>query len=121
MSRAADFWMKINGVLMPTPVTCPITEYDMQSADSGRDEAALMHITQVRGNLLDCEPVWEGLTPAEAIKLRNAIAPLSFSVEVHFLKTTTRFQAYKGDRKWTPNFINNEIEKWDLSVKLIAL
>ena len=49
MSRAADFWMKINGVLMPTPVTCPITEYDMQSADSGRDEAALMHITQVPG------------------------------------------------------------------------
>jgi|GEM_PF-4537095 len=119
---AATFWMKVNGILLPTPSACPITEYDMQSADTGRDESAVMHITQARGNLRDCDVAWEGLTPAQAILIRNAIAPVAFTVTVHFLGTTISFQAYKGDRKWEPAFTRDgQTEKWNLSVQLIAI
>ena len=119
---AASFWMKVNGILLPTPDTCPITEYDMQSADSGRDEGAVMHITQVRGNMLDMDVAWTGLTPTQAIRIRNAVAPLMFMVTVHFLGSTVSFQAYKGDRKWTPAFSGNgDVEKWDLSMQIIAV
>lgn len=118
---SASFWMKVNGILLPTPTTCPITEYDMQSADTGRDENAVMHITQVRGNLRNCDVAWEDLTPAQAILIRNAIAPIMFTVSVHFLDSTVHFQAFKGDRKWTPVFKSNGEEKWDLSVQLTAV
>lgn len=118
---AAAFWMKINGILIPTPAECPITQYDMQSADSGRDESANMRITQVRGNLTDCEVSWEGLTVAEAILIRNVTAPVFFTVSLHFLGETIHFEAYKGDRKWTPAFTREgKVEKWDLSMKITA-
>ena len=91
---SATFWMKVNGILLPTPDTCPIIEYDMQSADTGRDESAVMHIDQARGDLLDLDGLaWSGLTPEQAILIRNAIAPVMFTVTVHFLGTTVSFRA----------------------------
>ena len=126
MANNALFWMKINSALMPTPRSCPITEYDMQTSDSGRDESGHMHITQVVGNLIDLDVTWTDLTPAQATLIRSAIAPVNFTVEVHFLGTTIHFRAYKGDRKWTPVFsgdgtADGTVEKWDLSVRLIAV
>lgn len=117
---AASFWCKINGVLLPTPITCPITEYDMQSADSGRDENAQMHITQIRGSLWDADFKWEDLSVEQAILIRNTIAPVEFTVELHFLGSTIFFRGYKGDRKWSPSFRGNE-ERWDVSIRIIAI
>ena len=116
---AASFWCKINGVLLPTPKECPITEYDMQSADSGRDENAEMHITQTKANLRDADFKWEDLTVEQAALIRSTIAPVEFTVELHFLGSTVFFRAYKGDRKWIPNFRPNE-ERWDVSFRIIA-
>ena len=121
VQNIVDFWLKFNGIQMPTPITCPITEYDMQTPDSGRDEAAEMHITQVRGNLTDLDISWENLTPEQALLIRRTIAPVYFTVEVHFLGSTVFFRAYKGDRKWTPAFSGKGIEKWDLSLRVIAV
>ena len=124
-SSIIDFWLKVNGVTLPTPVECPISEYDMQSADSGRDEAANMHIDQIRANLKDCDIEWQDLTPAEAKLIRTTTAPISFTVAVHFLGETVYYRAYKGDRKWTPRISTDahggRVEKWDLSMQLIAM
>ena len=118
-----SYWIKINGVVLPTPMKCPITEYDMHGASSGRDEAARMHIDMVRTNLADLDLEWDGLTPQQALTIRNAIAPTEFSVEVHFLGQSIYFTGYKGDRKWDPDFGRNSsgtVERWNLSMKIIA-
>ena len=107
-------WISIDGVALPTPNKCPITEYDIDSAESGRAESSYMHRDRVRAGLLDLKPTWDHLTAEEADLIRTAIAPAEFEVSVRFLGRTETRTMYAGDRNWEPTYVNGS-EHWTLS------
>lgn len=107
-------WISIDGTALPTPTKCPITEYDMDSAESGRAESGYMHRERIRESLLDLKPQWDNLTAAEANLIRDAITPAEFEVTVRFLGTTYTRTMYAGDRNWEPVYVNGS-EHWTLS------
>lgn len=113
-----SWWIKIDGQLLPTPDTCPITEYDLDSAATGRAESGYLFRERVRANLASYDLAWTSLTPEQAQLIREALAPASFEAEVRFLGTTVTRTMYAGDRKWVPNFDRNGTERWDLSCQL---
>ena len=112
-------FMKIDGVTMPTPTTCPINEQDIDSPQSGRSESGDMHRERVRTKVLMIDPTWDRLTTQDAAKLRNALLPCFVSVTViaPWGGTTTR-KMYAGDLKWTPDFDRDGTPHWSLQVQL---
>lgn len=112
----AEWFMKIDGVIMPTPKECPITEFDLDRESSGRSESGIMNRDIIRTNVGSYDPEWEGLTVAEANLLRNAMMPASFTVDILFLGTTVRRVMSAGDRHWTQHFVNGRCHV-DLTVQ----
>lgn len=112
----ADWFMKINGVIMPTPKECPITEFDIDSEQSGRSESGHMNRDRVRANLGSYDVTWHNLSASEASTIRNAIMPASFTVEIRFLGSTIVRQMAAGDRHWTQEYTNGQCRA-DLTVQ----
>ena len=115
---AESWWIKIDNVLLPTPDTCPITEYDLDSAATGRAESGYLFRERVRPGLFSCDLAWSGLTPEQANLIRDALAPVSFEVQIRFLGDTITKTMYAGDRKWVPAFLRDCTERWDLTCQL---
>lgn len=112
-------WIAVDGVPLPTPVASPITEYDIDTENSGRSESGRMHRERVRTNVLAVELRWVHLTPADAVLIRNALAPASFQVALRMPGGMTLREMYAGDRQWEPDFTDGgACERWNLSVKL---
>ena len=114
-----SWWIKIDGVILPKPISGPFTEFDIDSPQSGRPESGSMHRERVRHNVAMMELTWQHLTPDEAKLIRSAIAPASFTVEARFLGSTTVRRMYAGDRNWEPDFTDGgKTERWNLTVQL---
>ena len=45
-------FLKIDGVDIPTPDSCTLTEYDLDSAQSGRPESGVMFRERVRAKII---------------------------------------------------------------------
>ena len=115
-----DF-IKINGVALPTPTTCSISEYDIDSASSGRGESAYMLRERIRENVCKIDLAWNGASPEDAKAIRVAIADAYFEVSVWFLGEERTMTMYAGDRSYTPHFTDNngeKLERWDISFSL---
>lgn len=110
-----DWFMKINGVIMPNPVECPITEFDLDSEQSGRSEDGHMHRDRIRANVGSYDPEWQNLTWAELTRIRNAILPASFTVELNLSEATVVRRMAAGDRHWTPKKVNG---KWRFNLSV---
>lgn len=113
---AKDWFMKIDGVIMPNPKECPITEFNIDGANAGRSENGYMGRDVIRTNVGSYDPVWQDLTDAEANMIRNAIMPVSFTVEIKFLGGTIARRMSAGDRRWTTKIANGKGHN-DLSVQ----
>ena len=114
-----SWWIKINGTVLPKPVSAPFTEYDIDSAQSGRPESGYMHRERIRRNVSSIQITWQHLTVEEAKLIRNALAPVSFTAEIRFLGETITRKMYAGDRNWEADFTDNgKTERWNLSVQL---
>ena len=114
-------FIKINGVALPTPTTCSISEYDIDSASSGRGESAYMFRERIRANVCKIDLSWDGASPADAQTIRNAIADAFFEVTVWFLGEERTMTMYAGDRSYNPHFTENngqKLERWDISFSL---
>ncbi|MGN0648441.1 MAG: hypothetical protein ACI4J3_07420 [Oscillospiraceae bacterium] len=115
-----DF-IKINGVTLPVPTTCSISEYDIDSASTGRGESAYMMRERIRGNVCKIDLAWNGASPADAKAIRAAIADAFFEVTVWFLGEERTMTMYAGDRSYTPHFTDHngeKLERWDISFSL---
>lgn len=99
MSLPSYFW-KVNGVVMPTPDSCPITEYDLDSGDTGRPESGVLHRERVRSNVGNYDMAFTKLSVEEAETIREAIAPASIEVQVWFLGRYVTRTMYAGDRSF---------------------
>ena len=114
-----SWWIKIDGVMLPKPISGPFTEFDIDSEQSGRPESGYMHRERVRNHVATIELTWQHLTPDEAKLIRSALSPVSFTVETRFLGGTTVRKMYAGDRIWEPDFTDEgRTERWNLTVQL---
>lgn len=113
----------IDGVELPTPDSCKLTEYDLDSAQSGRPESGVMFRERVRAKLISLDDIsWSALTPEQAVLVRTALLPLTVSVTVRAPWGETTRTMYAGDLKWEPAFVTGgdgvTHERWNLSTKL---
>ena len=112
------WYIKINGAVMPTPITNNVTEIDIDSAETGRGESGYMHRERIRQNVASYDLEWQDLSQNEARMLRNALAPASLSVEARFLGSRTLRTMYAGDRQWTEQIHKDGSSTVSLTVKL---
>lgn len=116
-------FLKIDGVDIPTPDSCTLTEYDLDSAQSGRPESGVMFRERVRAKIISLDSLeWSNLSPEEATLIRTALLPLSVSVTVCVPWGETTRTMYAGDLKWEPAFITGgdgvTHKRWNLQTKL---
>jgi hypothetical protein len=91
---------KIDGVALPTPTQVTTTEYDLDTAATGRPESGYLHRERKRNNLMECQYTWTNLTESQAAIIRAAVEPPQFLLERKFLGQTVQKTMYAGDRKW---------------------
>lgn len=112
-------FIKVDGVLLPTPDKCTINEYDLDSPQSGRPESGVMYRERVRPKVLAIDSIeWSDLTPEQVILIRTALLPLYVAVTVRVPWGETTRTMYAGDLKWEPAFHRDGTERWNLSTKL---
>lgn len=112
-------FIEIDGVPLPTPDRCQITEYDLDSAQSGRPESGVMYRDRIRPKVITIDGLeWTGLTPEQVVLIRSALLPLYVTVTVRAPWGETTRKMYAGDLKWDPAFLNDGTERWNLSTKL---
>lgn len=103
------YFMRINGVIIPTPETCSIDEYDLDSADSGRPESGVLIRDRKRAKLGRYQCKWSDLKAQEAWTLRTMLLPEQFTVEVWMFDQYVARTMYAGDLHWTQRFDSDGI------------
>lgn len=112
-------FIAVDGVQLPTPDRCTLTEYDLDSAQSGRPESGVMYRERIRAKMLSVDNVeWTNLTPEQAVLVRTALTPLYVSVTIRTPWGETTRRMYAGDLKWEPAFARDGTERWNLQTKL---
>lgn len=111
-------FIAIDGVELPNPIVCPITEYDFDAASTGRTESGYMHRDRVRVKVMELEPEWENLTDTQATRIRTSLLPVTVAVTVKTPIGYVTKSMTAGDLHWTPNPDRNGTMKWDLKTKL---
>ena len=115
------WYIKINGAVMPPPVSNAVTEIDIDSAETGRGESGFLHRERVRHNVASYDLEWQNLNQTEAQMLRNALAPDSLQVEARFLGFRMLRTMYAGDRQWTEQIHKDGSSTIGLNVKLTEI
>ena len=114
----SEAFIAIDGVALPTPTVCPITEYDFDAASTGRTESGYMHRDRVRAKVMELEPEWENLTPEQATRIRTSLLPVTVAVTIQTPLGFITRDMTAGDLHWTPNPDHNGSMRWDLKTKL---
>lgn len=115
------WYIKINGAVMPTPITNNVTEIDIDSAETGRGESGFLHRERIRKNVASYDLEWQNLNQSDAQKLRNALMPAVLNVEVHFLGKRVLRTMYAGDRNWVEKIHKDGSSTVSLTVKLTEI
>ncbi len=112
--------IKINGVVLPTPTSYKIPQFDLDSDDTTRDETGGLHRNRVRQGIFKIELEWKAIRSIDADKILNAIEPSSFNVEFPTTSGVKTKKMYAGDRNVTiaRYYIKKDI-RWDVSFNLI--
>ena len=112
------WYIKINGVTMPTPETGVIDEYDLDTADTGRPESGVLHRDRKRHDLARYPLAWSRLRPAEAWMLRTALAPEQIEGTIWMFDRPVTKTMYAGDRHWEQYLDNNGVAHIKLQCQL---
>lgn len=95
-------YLRIDGVLMPTPKTYSIDRSDLDSENTTRSLSGVMNRDRVRQGVYKIKATWL-ITTADLIKLTQALSPAS--MQVKFFDGTTGMyvttKMYAGDRSST--------------------
>ncbi|WP_124098362.1 DUF6711 family protein [Ruminococcus sp. Marseille-P6503] len=92
-------WLKINGTQAPTPRTCKVGRYDLDSENTTRNEKGVLHRDRIRSGTYKCEYTWR-LTTSELSDLTSLLSSETFTAEFYDLTTNTYHTCtmYAGDR-----------------------
>lgn len=93
-------FLLINGVRMPTPDSFDFTEFDLDSASTGRSESGFLNRERVRAAVASYDVGYVSMKSSDAAAVRDAIDPAELTVEVWFLGDYVTRTMYAGDRKF---------------------
>lgn len=112
-------YLKVDGVLLPTPYKCSVTEYDIDDAASGRSESGDMNRDRVRAKVARYDLEFVNLSAREAKLIRNLIMPVYFNCELRFLGDNSMRTMYAGDLKWTERLDDAKVSHIGLTCSFI--
>lgn len=112
------YFMRINGIVVPTPDTCDIDEYDLDSEDSGRPESGVLIRDRKRAKLGRYQVKWSDLKAAEAWLLRTLLLPEQVTVEILMFNQRVTRTMYAGDLHWTQRFDSGQFSHIGLQTQL---
>lgn len=112
------YFMRINGVIVPTPDTCDIDEYDLDSADTGRPESGVLIRDRKRAKLGRYQCKWTDLKARDAWTLRTLLLPEQITVEIFMFNQYVTRTMYAGDLHWTQRFDSSKIAHIGLQTQL---
>lgn len=111
-------FLLIDGVRMPTPDTFDFTEFDLDSASTGRSESGYLNRERVRASVASYDVGYTGMKASDAAVVREAVAPAVLEVEVWFLGDYITRTMYAGDRKYQTHIDANGNEIVSLNFTL---
>lgn len=129
MAKGTVCWLKIDGVVMPTPSDYTFVEADFDSDSSARSETGLLIRDRIRQGVLSPEYTWNIITTAQLAVILKACKPKEIQVtcfdpmaaeeEVPFMRTFTGYaQATRKPKVVLPR--ENPLDTlWKLSISFI--
>lgn len=115
----ANFFIRINGVNLPTPATCQYDWEDVSSSDAGRVESGLMYKNMI-GHTRSLSLSWKNIDTATLSTIMNQVRPEYFNVTFidPYLNATDTMECYAGNR--SAPLYSGVLDIWSsFSVKLI--
>ena len=76
------YWLKIDGVVMPTPSAYTYVEADFDSPDTARSETGILIRDRIRRGVVSPELTWNAITTAQLSLLLDACKPEKIQVSV---------------------------------------
>jgi hypothetical protein len=111
--------LSIDGVDIPAPSTFKLPRYDLDSADTRRNEEGYLQRDRIRQGVFKIELEWRSITSAELQIIDNAIAPASIRVTFPSADGMQTKTMYAGDRNAEIiRYKQNDI-RWKASLNLI--
>lgn len=112
----------MDGVDLPAPTKYKITRYDMDSADSNRNELGYFQRDRIRQGIYKIELEFKGISSPEMHIIETAIEPEE--IQVTFPTPIGRItrSMYVGDRNGPEMITNHEVSDkiyWNISFNLI--
>lgn len=96
------YW-KADGVAMPTPDTCSITEYDLDSAATGRPESGILYRERIRDNLGSYSMTFSRLSVPDAKKFVMPSCLPRLKSRCGFLESTSRVRCTLATERMKKN------------------
>lgn len=90
--------LKIGSTDMPAPSVFRIPQYDLDSADTQRNEEGYLQRDRIRQGISKVELEWRGVTNTELSTLLNAVSPAQVQVTFMAGSSTETKTMYVGDR-----------------------
>jgi hypothetical protein len=90
--------LKIDSTDMPAPSVFRIPQYDLDSADTQRNEEGYLQRDRIRQGISKIELEWHGITNDQLSTLLNAVQPAQVSVTFLFGSSYETKSMYVGDR-----------------------
>lgn len=77
-----QLYLKIDGVVMPTPSEYEYIEADFDSPDSSRSETGVLNRDRIRQGVLSPRFVWKALTTTQLRKILDAVEPTWIEITI---------------------------------------
>lgn len=112
--------ISINGVGLPTPSSFKLPQSDLDSGDTGRNEAGYLQRDRIRQGIFKIELEWKAIKQSDADKILNAIKPSAVNVTFPTTSGMATKKMYAGDRDVSiARYWKKDDIRWDVAFNLI--
>lgn len=112
--------IKIDGIDLPAPSSLKNQQFDIDSADTNRNEEGYLQRDRVRQGVYKIELEWKAITSAQVSTILNAIEPASVQVTFPSPEGILTKTMYVGDRNIEiARYIDESDIRWNVRFSLI--
>ena len=111
--------ISINGVDLPTPTSFKIPQSDLDSSDTGRNEAGYLQRYRIRQGVYKVELEWKAIKSGDADRILNAVKPSAVNATILTTGGIKTKRMYVGDRDVSiARYWKKDDVRWDVSFNL---